>query len=114
MSFGKVSFAPHFAGACVATALVLWAGIQAFLRNMQTAAVPPRRLVADFAYVFAIAAGHGRIHESAGGGTLEWLTVAHAVMGAVTFGASVTLAALVYRRIRPEDAELAHGGVVIA
>jgi hypothetical protein len=35
-------------------------------------------------------------------------------MGAVTFGAAATLAVLVYRQVRPEDAELAHGGVVIA
>jgi hypothetical protein len=47
-------------------------------------------------------------------GTLEWLTVAHAAMGVLTFGASVALVVLVYRQIRPEDAELAHGGVAIA
>jgi hypothetical protein len=47
-------------------------------------------------------------------GSLQWLTVTHAVMGIGTFGASLTLAALVYRQVRPEDAELVRGGVVIA
>jgi hypothetical protein len=47
-------------------------------------------------------------------GTLEWFAIAHAVMGIALFGSAVTLAAVLYRRVRPEDAEMAHGGVAIA
>ena len=114
VSFSQASFAPHFAGACVATALVLWAGIQSFLRNMQIAAVRRAALWMISLTFSQLLLGTGAYMNLLAAGTLQWLTVAHAVMGAVTLGASVTLAALVYRQIRPEDAELAHGGVVIA
>jgi heme A synthase len=114
VSFGKASFAPHFAGACVATGLVLWAGIQAFLRNMQTAAVRRAALWLVSLTFSQLLLGMGAYMNLLAAGTLQWLTVAHAVMGAVAFGASVAMAALVYRQVRPEDAELAQGGVVIA
>jgi len=114
VSYSKTSFAPHFAGACVATGLVVWAGIQAFLRNMQTAAVRRTALLLISLTFSQLLLGIGAYMNLLAAGTLQWLTVAHAVMGAVTFGASITLAVLVYRQIRPEDAELAHGGVVIA
>jgi len=114
VSFGKTSFAPHIAGACVATGLVVWAGIQAFLRNMQTAAVRRAALLPISLTFSQLLLGMGAYMNLLAAGTLQWLTVAHGVMGAVTFGASVTLAVLVYRQVRPEDAELAHGGVVIA
>jgi heme A synthase len=114
VSYSKASFAPHFAGACVATVLVLWAGIQAFLRNMQTAAVRRAALWLISLTFSQLLLGTGAFMNLLAAGALQWLTVAHAVMAFVTFGASITLAALVYRQIRPEDAELAHGGVVIA
>jgi hypothetical protein len=114
VSYGKASFAPHFAGACIAAALVLWAGVQAFLRNMQIAAVRRAALLLISFTFSQLLLGTGAYMNLLSGGTLQWLTVAHAVMGPVTFAASVTLAVLVYRQIRPEDADLAHGGVVIA
>ena len=114
VSYGRASFAPHFAGACIATGLVLWAGVQAFLRNMQTAAVRRTALLLVSLTFSQLLLGMGAYMNLLAAGTLQWLTVAHAVMGIVTFGASVTLALLVYRQIRPEDAELAQGGVVIA
>jgi heme A synthase len=114
VSYSKASFAPHFAGACVAALLVLWAGIQAFLRNMQTAAVRRTALLLVSLTFSQLLLGMGAYMNLLAAGSLQWLTVAHAVMGAVTFAASVALAVLVYRQVRPEDAELAHGGVVIA
>jgi hypothetical protein len=114
VSYSKASFAPHFAGAFVATGLVLWAGIQAFLRNMQTAAVRRAALLLISLTFSQLLAGAGAYMNLLTAGALQWLTVVHAVMGAVTFGAAVTLSVLVYRQIRPEDAELAHSGVVIA
>ncbi len=114
VSYSKASFAPHFAGACVATGLVLWAGIQAFLRNMQTAAVRRTAMLLVSLTFSQLLLGMGAYMNLLAAGTLQWLTIAHAVMGAVTVGASITLAALVYRQVRPEDAELAQGGVVIA
>ena len=46
--------------------------------------------------------------------TLDWFPVAHAVMGIGVLASAIALAAFVYRRVRPEDGELAHGGVAIA
>ncbi len=113
-SHGLVGFQAHIAGACVAVALVLWAGVQAFLRNMQTAAVRRAALWLLSLTFSQVLLGAGAYMNLLAAGTLEWLTVAHAVMGVLAFGASVALAALVYRQIRPEDAELARGGVAIA
>lgn len=114
VSYGKTSFAPHFAGACIATGLVLWASIQAFLRNMQTAGVRRAALLLISLTFSQLLLGMGAYMNLLASGTLAWFTVAHAVVGAVTFAASVILAILVYRQVRVEDAELAHGGVVIA
>jgi len=36
------------------------------------------------------------------------------VLGLASLISAVALAALVYRRMRPEDAELAHGGIAVA
>jgi hypothetical protein len=114
VSYGGVAIGAHLIGACVATGLVMWAAVQAFLRNMQTAAVR-RAALALFSLTFSqLLLGTGAYMNLLAAGKLEWLTVCHAVMGVVTLGASVTLAVLVYRQVRPEDAELAHGGVVIA
>ncbi len=114
LSYGRASVGVHLAGACVATGLVLWAGGQAFLRNMRTAAVRRAALLLISLTFSQLLLGTGAYMNLLTAGTLEWLTVAHAAMGVLTFGASVTLAALVYRQVRPEDAEMAHGGVVIA
>jgi hypothetical protein len=81
---------------------------------MQTAAVRRAALFLVSLTFSQLLLGTGAYMNLLVGGTLQWLTVAHAVTGVLAFGASVTLAALVYRQIRPEDAELAHGGVVIA
>ena len=114
VSYGRASLGVHLAGACVATGLVLWAGVQAFLRNMQTAAVRRAALLLLSLTFSQLLLGAGAYMNLLTAGTLEWLTVAHAAMGVLTFGASVALVVLVYRQIRPEDAELAHGGVAIA
>jgi heme A synthase len=114
VSYGRASLGAHLTGAAVATALVLWAGIQAFLRNMQTAAVRRAALLLVSLTFSQLMLGTGACMNLLTAGTLQWLTVAHAVMGMLTVSVSVTLAALVYRQIRPEDAEMARGGVVIA
>lgn len=114
VSYGRAGFATHVAGACITVVLVLWAGVQAFLRNMQTVAVRRAALALLSLTLSQVLLGTGAYMNLLAAGTLEWLTVAHAVMGILTFGVSVALAALVYRQIRPEDAELARGGVVIA
>lgn len=114
VSYGRANFGAHLAGACVATGLVLWAGGQAFLRNMQTAGVRRAALWLVSLTFSQLLLGAGAYMNLLAAGAIEWLTLAHAVMGVVTFGASVTMAVLVYRQIRPEDAELAQGGVVIA
>jgi heme A synthase len=114
VGYGRASFGAHLAGACVAVGLVLWAGVQAFLRNLQTAAVRRAALLLLSLTFSQLLLGTGAYMNLLAAGTLQWFTVAHAVMGALTFGVSVALAVLVYRQIRPEDAELAHGGVVIA
>ena len=114
VSRGVVSFGTHLAGAAAATVLVVWAGLQAFLRNMGTAAIRRAALLLLSLTFSQLMLGTGAYMNVLSAGSLEWLTVAHAVMGILTFGVSVTLAALVYRQIRPEDAEMARGGVVIA
>jgi heme A synthase len=92
----------------------LWAGLQAFLRNMQTAAVRRAALLLLSLTFSQLLLGTGAYMNLLTAGSLPWFTVAHAIMGVLTFGASVTLAVLVYRQIRPEDLEMALGGVVIA
>jgi hypothetical protein len=114
VSYGRTSVGAHLTGACVATGLVLWAGFQAFLRNMQTAAVRRAALLLLSLTFSQLLLGTGAYMSLLTAGSLPWFTVAHAIMGVLTFGASVTLAVLVYRQIRPEDMEMALGGVVIA
>jgi len=114
VSYGHAGFGVHLAGACVTTGVVLWAGGQAFLRNMQTAGVRRAALFLVSLTFSQLLLGAGAYMNLFMAGTLEWFTVAHAAMGVATLGASVTLAVLVYRQIRPEDLEMAHGGVVIA
>jgi hypothetical protein len=94
--------------------LVLWAAGQAFLRNMQTAGVRRAALLLVSLTFSQLMLGAGAYMNLLVAGTLEWFTVAHAVMGAFACCTAVAMAVLVYRQIRPEDAELAHGGVVIA
>jgi heme A synthase len=114
VSYGRAGIPAHFTGACVATALVLWAGLQAFMRNMQSAAIRRAALLLLSLTFSQLMLGMGAYMNLLTAGTLQWLTVTHAVTGIATFGASLTLATLVYRQVRPEDAELVRGGVVIA
>ena len=114
VSYGRAGMGAHLTGACVATGLVLWAGLQAFIRNIQIAAIRRAALVLLSLTFSQLLLGTGAYMNLLTAGTLQWLTVTHAVMGVLTFGTSLTLAALVYRQVRPEDAELAQGGVVIA
>jgi heme A synthase len=114
VSYGRAGMGAHFTGACVATGLVLWAGLQAFMRNMPIALIRRAALLLLSLTFSQLMLGAGAYMNLLTAGKLEWLTVTHAVMGIATFVASLTLAALVYRQVRPEDAELVRGGVVIA
>jgi hypothetical protein len=114
LHYGVIPFRTHLALSVVAAAIVTWAGFQAIRRNLD---VPPvrRSALLLLSLTFSqLLLGVGSYMNFLVPETLEWFPVAHTVMGIAALGAAIALAVTVYRRLHPEDAELARGGVVIA
>ena len=98
----------------VTMAIVTWASIQAIRRNLDAPPVRRAALLLLSLTFSQLLLGVGSYMNLLVADTLEWFPMAHTVMGIAVLGSAVALAATVYRRVRPEDAELAHGGVAIA
>jgi heme a synthase len=117
---GMVGIAPHMAGAAVATVLVMWAGLSTLMRHMDDARM--RRaamalLSLTFSQVFLGIGAYMALVATADAPQpmplMVWFTVAHVAAGSLAFGAAVVLA-MVSRQTHPMEAELAHGGMVVA
>jgi heme A synthase len=114
LHYGIIPFRTHLALSVIAMAIVTWTCIQAIRRNLD---VPPVRRAALLLLSLTFSQlllGVGSYMNFLVPETLAWFPVAHAVMGIAVLGAAIALAVTVYRRLHPEDVELARGGVVIA
>jgi cytochrome c oxidase assembly protein subunit 15 len=117
---GVTGVLPHIAGAAVATVLVMWAGLSTLMHHMEN---PPLRrsamalLSLTFSQVFlGIGAYMARVATAGAPQPMPmmvWFTVAHVAVGSLAFGAAVVLA-MVSRQTHPMEAQLAHGGMVVA
>ncbi len=117
---GMAPVMPHLVGAAVATVLVMWAGLSTLMHHMENA--PLRRsamvlLSLTFSQVFLGIGAYMAMAATAGASQLlslmVWFTVAHVAVGSLAFGAAVVLATI-SGQTDPMEAELAHGGVVVA
>ena len=112
--YGTLAFRSHLETSALTTLIASWACVQAIRRNMDAPRVR-RSAMLLLSFTFSqVLLGVGSYMNLLVAGTLPWFPIAHAVAGVGMLGSSAVLAALVYRRVRPEDAELAHGGVAIA
>lgn len=114
LHYGVIPFRTHLALSVVVAAIVTWAGIQAIRRHLD---VPPVRRAALLLLSLTFSQlllGVGSYMNFLVPETLAWFPVAHTVMGIAVLGAAIALAVTAYRRLHPEDAELARGGVAIA
>jgi cytochrome c oxidase assembly protein subunit 15 len=118
---GAMTAVPHIAGAIVATALAMWAGLQVLMHHMEHA--PLRRaatllLALTFSQVFLGLAAYASLAATAGDPqpmpVMIWATVAHVAAGSLAFGAAVSLAMRVYRHDKPTRPDLARGGMTVA
>ncbi len=114
LHFGAVAFRVHGTFSVLAAAVAVWAGVISILHNLDSPPVRRAALLLISLTFSQILLGVGSYMNLLAAGTLQWFPIAHAVMAVAALGASIALAAAVYGRIRPEDAELARGGVAIA
>ena len=114
LHFGTMSLAVHRDFSLITAAVVTWASIQAIRRNLDAPAVRRAALLL-LSFTFSqLLLGVGAYMNLLSAGTLEWFAVAHAAMATVTLGTALSLAILVYSRMRPEDDEVSQAGVAIA
>jgi cytochrome c oxidase assembly protein subunit 15 len=115
-----VGVMPHIAGAAVATALAMWAGLSILMHHMEDA--PLRRasmllLSLTFSQVFlGMGTYMGRIANADAPQPLPmmvWFSVAHVAVGSLAFAAAVALAMVVYWHEHSLGSEL-HGGMAVA
>lgn len=119
LHFGAISLRTHLDLSMMAAAVNTWAGLQAIRRNLD--APPVRRaalilLSLTFSQLLLGIGSYMNLLSAYSGmaATLEWFPVAHAAMAIALLGSALALAFVVYRRVRPDDAELTHAGVAIA
>ena len=118
---GAMTAVPHIAGAAVATAFAMWAGLQVLTRHMENATL--RRaatllLALTFSQVFLGLAAWASLAATAGDPqpmpVMIWATVAHVAAGSLAFGAAISLAMIVYRHDKSTRPDLASGGMAVA
>jgi heme A synthase len=114
LHFAMISLPLHRDFSLFSAALTVWACIQAIRRNMDAPAVRRTALLLLSLTFSQLLLGVGSYMNLLAAGTLEWFPVAHAVMAVAVFASAVVLTISVYRRVRPEDAELSNAGVAIA
>lgn len=115
---GAMTAVPHIAGAVVATAFAMWAGLQVLMRHMENA--PLRRaatllLALTFSQVFLGFAAYASLAATADDPqpmpVMIWATVAHVAVGSLAFGAAIALTMIIFRRDKPTRPDLARGGM---
>ncbi len=118
---GAMTAVPHIAGAIVATALTMWAGLGVLMHHMENATL--RRaatllLALTFSQVFLGLAAYSSLAATADDPqpmpVMIWATVAHVAAGSLAFGAAIALAIMVYRHDKPTRPDLARGGMAVA
>lgn len=116
---GIAGVIPHIAGAGVATAIVVWAGVSVLMQHMENAHL--RRaafalLSITFFQVFlGMAAYMSRIATADAPQPMPVMvlaTVAHVACGSLAFGAAIVLALVVYWHAQP--VEMIEGGMAVA
>jgi hypothetical protein len=114
LHYEMLPFRAHLIFSLLTTLVIALVSIQAIRRNLDRK--PVRRIAMMLLSLTLSDAllGVGSYMNLLVPGTIDWFPVAHAVMGIAVFGAAIALAATVYARVRPADAELAHGGIAIA
>lgn len=111
---GALNLRTHLEFSVLITGIVSWASIKAFQRNMQVPSVRRAALLLMSFTFSQLLLGLGSYMNLLAFGGLAWFPIAHTVVAIAVFGSALALAIFTYRRIKPEDAELAHGGVAIA
>jgi len=118
---GAMTAVPHIAGAIVATALTMWAGLEVLMHHMENATL--RRastllLALTFSQALLGLAAYSSLAATAGDPqpmpVMIWATVAHVAAGSLAFGAAIALAMMVYRHDKPTRPDLARGGMAVA
>jgi heme A synthase len=114
LHFGAISLPLHREFSLFVAALVTWTCIQSIRRNLDAPAVRRAALLLLSLTFSQFLLGIGSYMNLLAAGTLEWFPIAHALVAPAMLGSAVVLAILVYRRVRPEDAEISRAGVAIA
>jgi heme A synthase len=114
LHYEAIPFRTHLELSIVTMAIVTWAAVQAIRRNLDAPPVRRAALLLLSLTFSQLLLGVGSYMNLLAPETLEWFPVAHVAMGVGVLASAVALAAVVYRRVHLEDAELAHGGVAIA
>jgi hypothetical protein len=114
LHYDAIPFRTHLELSVVTVALIAWVGVQAIRRNLDAKPVRRAALLLLSLTFSQLLLGVGSYMNLLVPGTLEWFPIAHMVIGIGVLASAIALASAVYRRVRPEDAELALGGVAIA
>jgi hypothetical protein len=114
LHYDAIPFRTHLELSVVTMCIITWVSTQAIRRNLDARPVRRAALLLLSLTFSQLLLGVGSYMNLLVPDTLYWFPVAHTVMGIGMLASAIALAAAVYRRLRPEDAELAHGGVAIA
>ena len=114
LHYDVIPFRTHLELSVVTMAIITWVSIQAIRRNLDARPVRRAAMLLLSLTFSQLLLGVGSYMNMLVPDTLTWFPIAHTVMGIGVLASAIALASAVYRRVRPEDAELAHGGVVIA
>ena len=112
--YGALAFRTHLQFSLAVAAVCLWAAVGAFRRNMDAPKVRRAAMLMLSLTFSEMLLGVGSYMNLLMAGALQWFPIGHIVLGVASLLSAVRLAVLVYRRVRTEDAELAHGGIAIA
>lgn len=114
LHFGAFNLRTHLEFSVLIAGVICWASIQAIQRNMEVPAVRRTALLLMSFTFSQLLLGAGSYLNLMTPGALTLFPIAHLVMALAVFVSALLLAILIYRRMKPEDAELSQAGVAIA
>ncbi len=114
LHFGALNLRTHLEFSVLIAGVISWASIKAIQRNIEVPAVRRTALLLMSLTFSQLVLGAGSFLNLMTPGTLAVFPIAHTMMALAVFVSALVLAVLTYRRIKPEDAELSHGGVAVA
>jgi cytochrome c oxidase assembly protein subunit 15 len=118
---GVAGVMPHIAGAVIATAAVMWAGLRILARHMDHDALR-RSAMGTLSLVFSqvflgLGAYMSRVATAGAPQPMPlmvWFTVAHAAAGVLALAASSIMTIEVFRHVRRPETAMAQRGVAVA